>query len=625
MKKLFYSLGCFLLLFSSCIRDDSFTVTPEETNGSSKNIENSSITHERMVELGAQLQNPYTVENMREAYRELISENQSYDLGLNITKSHYYVRFLPVDSLQQSELENYDAQLELYDYPLDYKILEGGIYYHDPTLPEDGSTWQYTVVDINYRLPNIPHEILSELYIPEILEEDRSSILASNPEFVVRLVDQALRRTGNLEKETTEKSFWGPSRWTPKGKIRVWEDQANAQVPLEGVKVRARRWFVIKTGLTNSSGNYQTGRFRRDVNYSVKWKRSKYSIKKSTIHFAAIYNGPKRRGDWNLDISKSSRTFNFAHIHRGAHRYFYKNIGTLKRPSMINSLRIVSSNGQGTGVNYGNNWQFISPITFLAFPNIKIWRYNSSGVQKSSNSIIGTILHEIAHGSHIELMNGGLIQYAQVDKKIYESWATCVEWYLTKLDYNEAGFPNYGDANNSSEYSARSNLHRQRWPVSPTSTDYTPIFIDMIDNFNQSLEASGQPSDRCPDGGWFDGANCHIGTPPSGTTAFIWSDNFYYSGSNCTYPNSWFDGANCFLQGIPNNAIGFIWSNKWYLRPAGNSSYPYDEISGYDIGHLESNVVKYSYGLTSLRQKLKANKPAAVTDKKIDIYFNFAF
>jgi hypothetical protein len=564
---------------------------------------------------------------MQQAYQEIIAENPDSAVDIDIRTSHYYVRFLPIDSIQQGELEDYDRELELYDYPLDYEIQEGGIYYHDPTLPEDGPTWQYTVVDVNYAIPDVPHEILAELYIPEILEEERGSILAENPEFVVRLVDQALLRTGNLEPEETIEKFFGPSRWTPKGRIRVWEDIAGSQVPLEGVKVRARRWFIIKSGLTNSNGQYQTGRFRRAVNYSIKWRRSKYSIKKSTIHWAALYNGPKRRGDWNLDISKSWRTFNFAHIHRGAHRYFYKNIGTLKRPGMFNSLRIVSSNGQGTGVNYGNNWQFISPITFLLFPNIKIWRYNSSGVQKNSNLIFETTVHEVAHGSHIELMNGGLIQYAQVDKKIYESWATCVEWFIAKIEYNEAGFPNYGDASVGSEYFSRSGLHRQRWPVSPNSPDYTPIFIDMIDNFNQSLEASGQPTNRCPTGGTFDGANCYIGTPPSGTTAFIWSDNFYYSGNNCTYPGSGFDGANCYLQPILSNSIGFIWSNNWYLRPAGNDSYPYDEIRGYDIGQLESKVVKFSYGLTSLKQKLKANKPAnsGVTDKKIDIYFNFAF
>ena len=87
---------------------------------------------------------------------------------------------------------------------------------------------------------------------------------------------------------------------------------------------------------------------------------------------------------------------------------------------------------------------------------------------------------------------------------------------------------------------------------------------------------------------------------------------------------SWFDGANCFVQNIPNGSIGFIWNNNWYLHPAGNSNYPYDQVSGYTMGNIEQ-LLKHSYGLTSLRNQLKANKPSNMTDKHIDVYLNYFF
>jgi len=70
--------------------------------------------------------------------------------------------------------------------------------------------------------------------------------------------------------------------------------------------------------------------------------------------------------------------------------------------------------------------------------------------------------------------------------------------------------------------------------------------------------------------GWYDGSNCGVGTPPSGTTAFIYANYFYYtpiSGNQCPYPGSWFDGANCAVRSIPSNCSPFIWANNWYVKP----------------------------------------------------------
>lgn len=73
--------------------------------------------------------------------------------------------------------------------------------------------------------------------------------------------------------------------------------------------------------------------------------------------------------------------------------------------------------------------------------------------------------------------------------------------------------------------------------------------------------------------GSYDTENCYVGTPPSGTTAFIWGDangqHFYYTplnGNQCPLPGSSFDGANCYVMTIPSNCDPFVWSNNWYVR-----------------------------------------------------------
>ncbi len=70
--------------------------------------------------------------------------------------------------------------------------------------------------------------------------------------------------------------------------------------------------------------------------------------------------------------------------------------------------------------------------------------------------------------------------------------------------------------------------------------------------------------------GHYDGANCHVGTPPSGTNAFIWHDRFYYTpvnGNQCPMEGSWFDGANCYVMEIPDECAPFIYNNKFYVSP----------------------------------------------------------
>ncbi len=128
----------------------------------------------------------------------------------------------------------------------------------------------------------------------------------------------------------------------------------------------------------------------------------------------------------------------------------------------------------------------------------------------------------------------GNIKYWQVSKIIYESWADAVEWALTHQEYNELGLIYSRNPVN--------NLNRQDWPYTGISQEYSSLFIDLNDNYNQSK------------------------------------------------------------------------NNK------GSKKYPNDNVTGYSMSKLSSIVAK-SYGLTSLKRNLKANKPYRVTDSQINELF----
>ena len=69
-----------------------------------------------------------------------------------------------------------------------------------------------------------------------------------------------------------------PSRWYPSGTVRI-EDTELGWQPVQGGKVRARRWFTTKTSITNSNGYFRTGSFRRPANYSIVWETYQFSIR----------------------------------------------------------------------------------------------------------------------------------------------------------------------------------------------------------------------------------------------------------------------------------------------------------------------------------------------------------
>ncbi len=215
------------------------------------------------------------------------------------------------------------------------------------------------------------------------------------------------------------------------------------------------------------------------------------------------------------------------------------NIDGLKRPIPGQKIKISAydkNNDKSNGDNWGD-WD----ATGL-FPDIRIWRI-VNGRERETDEIFSTTVHELAHTTHIQSMNGAQIQFLQVSNVIVESWAVALQWHITSIEYRERGIFNYGAPNFFNGVDGfRVNFGYQYWNQN-IGTDYTSLFIDLVDNNNQA----GQ--------------------------------NF-----------------------APTNRIGTIT----------------DLVNGYTLNSIESGFLKHVYGLSSLREKLKENRPSGVTDDQID-------
>lgn len=420
------------------------------------------------IELGDKLEDPYNFKNIKYAYQLL--KNKKVDMpDIDIKPTHNYLRFLPKNEKEWDVLKK-DTNLLIYDYPLDYELKTEGTFYHDPSLPDSTITYQYVVIPIGDSIPNLPYELLYEVYIPE---KDTKYQDTKYTNWLDELEYESVKLTGNLPddlapEDSTKGWFW-PSKWTPKGHIYVWDDILQRSIPLVQATVRAR-WFVhISKDLTDFNGYFATGRFRYKVNYSIKWERSKFDIRNGNL-LQAWYNGPKKRGDWELNIV-SGKSLMYATMHRAAYKMFYGYIYGLNRPSSAGKTKLCYIHANGTGVFWGD-W-----IDMGILPDIKIWG-KSYGANKTTNIVFATTIHELAHLAHWKHITG--FYYCQTSEIVYESWATAVEWYLTCQSYLYYGWKYNNDA-------AKYYYHekgKQEWPLEGT-WNYSPIFIDLLDQWNQ--------------------------------------------------------------------------------------------------------------------------------------------
>jgi len=443
-----------------------------------------SETSEGLMEFAPQTPNPYTILNMQIALDSLIANNElNCDVSkFNIRVTHKYIKFKPQDSIQFGQLIQ-DTTLILFDYPMDRKLTKAGTYYKDPSLTEEQPNFQWTCVPVGKVLPSgIPYDLLADLYLPEEDSQLVQYYETAFDECITKLIETSLKLTGNwdtTENRTTVTSGGYqykklPTKWTPAGRIRLSDDVLNNTTGLRGVKARAHRWFEVREQLTDVNGDFNVGhQFRYDVNYSIKWERNNYNIR-SGRHGQAYFNGPKQKGNWNLDILNGV-SWHYGQVHRGAFEYYYNNQTGLRSPPTIGFLGSRLSIGVFDDCDRANyrHWQRL----WLG-PEIRMYTKRPNCAARNSQEQFRTIIHELAHASHFNISHWHFRNSANM---VQESWALGAAWAFERLRY-PADVINF------------QNLRLQNAPlidgvrfdvVNWGERQYTPVVIDLVDNDNQ--------------------------------------------------------------------------------------------------------------------------------------------
>ncbi len=217
MKKLSFFAASAALLFAACSEPLEEPLRDIEVA-----VDTTTATQHNQTILGKAIENPYSLSYMRKALDEYRKTTLSKAaLNYEIKANFLHVRFLPANPEQFEQLLA-DTTIELFDRPMLCEIEQEGDSYHDPSLPEDAITWQYTTVPIDYKFPNIQYEILDSCFVPEDEPETLSkSLRGFNPENLTAI---AFRLAGQ---EYDEEHTLTKKRKVPSGQFRVWNTYLN--------------------------------------------------------------------------------------------------------------------------------------------------------------------------------------------------------------------------------------------------------------------------------------------------------------------------------------------------------------------------------------------------------------
>jgi hypothetical protein len=81
-------------------------------------------------------------------------------------------------------------------------------------------------------------------------------------------------------------------------------------------------------------------------------------------------------------------------------------------------------------------------------------------------------------------------EYDNTSKFVRDSWACTVDWYLTLNEYHNL------NANDAIIDKLDNNNSEQNWPNTSRALRYSPLFIDMIDDYNQWDIDDTRPNDE---------------------------------------------------------------------------------------------------------------------------------
>ncbi|MDR0207481.1 MAG: hypothetical protein LBI45_09535 [Bacteroidales bacterium] len=489
---------CLFVLFIGCKKEFNLLTeqgTSDPPNRSGLNNEDglqaNGEPYEEII-LGNQLVNAYSVANMTMAYDSLLNSRSnlfsqsSFVQNLTISATHLYVCFKPQDSTEYNYLID-ESGLTLFHYPLDYEIIQQGLYYIRPGSQYGDLPWLYTTIPVGQANSIIvPYDVLEKCFIPDELVLSDKHNASALTETMAMLELEALMQTRNITQEEYEEAiFVSRGAKNPSGYIKVKNTSTQNLEGVRKVKVRVHNIIKLCEATTDENGYYKMSKsYLTNVHYATIFENSTgFKVWGNWAFLCpANYNmGWHSNSGHNRNIETNSDAWPWATVNNAAYIYREKicpNLNITKPASNLRIWFINKSNGMGAAPMTHR-----TPIQLAAF-NILLGMFSINSYLsfiafvlpdvfiicnvKDTEKFYSLVFHELSHASHYEKAGSGYwLNYisgivANVNKNTYgdgtgaldgyigvgEMWGEYFEWRcmtnITALGYSFTNVPTPG-------------------------------------------------------------------------------------------------------------------------------------------------------------------------------------
>lgn len=423
-----------LAVLASCGKDLPVEPDPRAPYG---NIEHG------MIELGEKLEDPYTVENMGKALKNLYPVKAD---RIDIYPTDLYVRFLPKTDQELDVLKQ--AGLYLLDHPMDHRILKEGDWYQDPSLEDGSITWQYAVVDKDFAFPEgIGHEILGRCYISEHDPATRAS--ADIDWEAVECEAYRITGNGNLLSPPTK-----AEPQAPQGRITMTDPLfcGGKPVGVSGVTVACNVFTKICVTHTDRDGYYTMDKtFTSDPRYRLVFQNEKgFSIGINLILLPASVSTLGQGGpggiDYNVTEEDDGALMRRTAVNNAAYDYFSRctpqdlditpppdDLRIWIIPFLENSSAPMLHHGAGLDHKLIKEYaQEYAPVLGMFLPDITI----GSKIAHGFADLYEYTVHELAHASH----------FTKVCKETPSWWTQFITYIITSYIHDRMAPYGHGDS-----------------------------------------------------------------------------------------------------------------------------------------------------------------------------------
>ena len=327
------------------------------------------------MKTGEKLDNPYSVQNMRNAFSQYNRENPNsrFQRRAPIEATHLYIQINPTTKehlIALNELDGAeDGSIVLHDFPLDHEITTEGDYYHNPADESDLFNPVYTVIPVGFNLPaGLPYQIIEQVYQPGEEEYDVETLSLKLMGWENEEGCEGSKVKCDASETVKDKAPIGPQtappaaietklfgkRFRPHGYVMVENtdlastDPVNKMQPLRQAKISIGRGIWWRYTHTDDNGYFRSPKkYRGKVRIRAKWRSNIATIRKSWNEMLGI-----QVSDHLMTLKKSNngRTMN---ILFGDDRLWYK--GTVHN-GLVKYNDFAAANGISQLISGANVW-----------------------------------------------------------------------------------------------------------------------------------------------------------------------------------------------------------------------------------------------------------------------------